>query len=235
MRFHALCGCPGSPASGSRVERPRDVGDAGGGERDRVSRAGGGDRDERKRERLPLAGAKVGGRVRRGREPHRDDDLADGERDERPVLVGRPAVELEQGLLPLAASRANDDGGTAHRERRGEIGRMGGDAVPCLEVVLAMIADLRVAGVAAAQPARPFLAAVVPAARVLAEVAADRPLVAQERRGGEAGRCRNCRVGREELGVGELGERRRRSDPHAVAVRGDPAEPRSLQVDEQRR
>ena len=200
-----------------------------------VSRAGGGDRDERERERLPLAGAEVDGRLRRGREPHRDDDLADGERDERAVVLGRPAVELEQRQLALAVGRAHDDGGAARRERRREVGGVRGDAVPLLEVVLAVVADLGVAGVAAAEPARPLLAAVVPAARVLAEVAAHRALVAQERRGGEAGGRRHGRVRREQLGAGELGERRRRADPHAVAVGRDPAEPGVLQVDEQRR
>ena len=98
-----------------------------------------------------------------------------------------------------------------------------------------MVADLRVAGVAAAEPARPLLAAVVPAARVLAEVAAHRALVAQERRGRQAGRRRNGRVGRDELGAGELGDRRRRTDPNAVSVRRDAAEPGVLQVDEERR
>ena len=71
------------------------------------------------------------------------------------------------------------------------------DAVARLEVVLAVLADLRVARVAAAEPARPLLAAVVPAARVLAEVAADRALVAQERRGRQPGRGRDGGVGRE--------------------------------------
>ena len=42
-----------------RVERARDVRDAGGDERQLVAAAGGGDRDERERERLPLARAEV--------------------------------------------------------------------------------------------------------------------------------------------------------------------------------
>ena len=98
-----------------------------------------------------------------------------------------------------------------------------------------MVADLGVAGVAAAEPARPLLAAVVPAARVLAEVAADRALVAQERRGGEAGGRRDCRVRRRASSSRELGQRRRRADPQTVAVAVDTAEPGVLEVDEQRR
>ena len=98
---------------------------------------------------------------------------------------------------------------------------MGRDAVPLLQVVLAMVTDLGVAGVAAAEPARPLLAAVVPAARVLAEVAAHGSLVAQERRGSEAGGGRYGCVRLDQLRAGELGEGRRRPDPHAVAVGRD--------------
>ena len=89
---------------------------------------------------------------------------------------------------------------------------MGGDAVARLEVVLSVVADLREAGVAAAEPARPLLAAVVPAACVLAEVAADGALVAQERRGGETGRRRDRRVRRASESDGEVGQRRRGAD-----------------------
>ena len=70
---------------------------------------------------------------------------------------------------------------------------------------------------------------------MLAEVAAHRALVAQERRGGEAGRGRDGGVGGGEGGRRELGERRRGADPEAVAVGLDPGEARVLQVDEQRR
>ena len=112
---------------------------------------------------------------------------------------------------------------------------MGGDAVARLEVVLAVLADLGIAGVAAAEPARPLLAAVVPAARVLAEVAADGALVAQERRGGEPGRGRDGRVRRDEstsatsasVVVAPI------RSPSSVGL--DPAEARGLQVDEERR
>ena len=107
------------------------------------------------------------------------------------------------------------------------------DAVARLEVVLAVVADLRVAGVAAAEPAVPLLAAVVPAARVLAEVAADRALVAEERRGGEAGRA--SRPPRTAATSGARRARRAsrsRRSAGAVAVGRDPAEPGVLQVDE---
>ena len=113
---------------------------------------------------------------------------------------------------------------------------MGGDAVARLEVVLAVLADLGVAGVAAAEPARPLLAAVVPAARVLAEVAPDGALVAQQRRGGEAGRGRDGGVRRDELATTRP-PRASSSPPIRIPSPSalDPAEPRGLQVDEERR
>ena len=64
---------------------------------------------------------------------------------------------------------------------------MSRDAIAFLEVVLAVVADLGVAGVAAAEPAVPLDAAVVPAAGVLAEVASDCAGVPEERRGGLLG------------------------------------------------
>ena len=78
------------------------------------------------------------------------------------------------------------------RERRGQIGRVCRDTVAGLQAMLAVITDLGVAGIAATQPALPFLTAVVPAAGVLAEIAADSADVAQERRGCLA-RCRDDR------------------------------------------
>ena len=197
--------------------------------------AGRSDRDERERERLPFSRAEVHRRLGGSREPHRGDELSARQRDEGAVVVGRPAIEVEQRELTLAGERAHDDGRTTRRERGCEVGGMRRDAVALLEVVLAMIADLGVAGVAAAEPARPLLAAVVPAARVLAEVAADRALVAQERRGSEACRGRERRVGRDERFAARVGERRRCADPQAVTVGIDAAEARVLEVDEQRR
>ena len=58
---------------------------------------------------------------------------------------------------------------------------MGRDAIARLEVVLAVVADLREAGIAPSEPAEPFLAAVVPAPGVLQEIPADRADVAEER------------------------------------------------------
>src|SRR5664279_5282710 len=100
---------------------------------------------------------------------------------------------------------------------------------PSLEAVLAVVSDLRVTGVAAAEPARPLLAAVVPAARVLAEIASDGAVIAQERRRSEPGRRRHRRVRLDQLGEGEVGQRHRRADPYALAVRGDLAEPYVLE------
>ena len=217
-----------------RVERAWNVCDAGRDERERVAPAGGRDRDERERERLPFARAEVHRRVGRPRQTHRRDDLAHLQGDERAVRVRGPAVEVEERQLPLAVARPQDDGGAAGRKGRSEVGRVGRDAVARLEVVLAVIADLGEAGVSTTEPAVPLLTTVVPAARVLAEVAAYRSLVAQERGGGETCRGRDGAVGRQEFVTSEIGQRRRGADAETVAVRGDAAKARVLQVDEQR-
>ena len=109
------------------------------------------------------------------------------------------------------------------------------DAVARLQIVLAVVTDLGEAGVASAEPAVPLGAAVIPAAGVLAEVAADRSLVAQRRRRGQPGRGGDGGVGRDCVGRRELCERRRGSDLEAAGCRANPSEPGRLQVDQQRR
>ena len=79
---------PGQRVDG--IELAGDVRDPGCNERELAASAGSGDRDERKRERLPLAGAEIGRGGGWCRQPHRDDDLTDLERDERAVSVGLP-------------------------------------------------------------------------------------------------------------------------------------------------
>ena len=104
VRFHALCGWPGRPASGSAGSSARGMlATPAATSVSSIAPPRSRDRDERERERLPLARAEIDRRVRRRGQPHRDDDLAHLERDERAVLLGRPAVELEQRHLTLAA------------------------------------------------------------------------------------------------------------------------------------
>ena len=91
--------------------------------------------------------------------------------------------------------------------------------------MLAVLPGLREADVAAVQPARE-LEPPVPAARRLAEVAADRPHRAELRRGGL--RARLAQRGGDLRVDLELGERRAGADPRAV----DPARHRVGQVDE---
>ena len=166
----------------------------------------------------------------------RGDELAGLERRRASGCLRSAAGRARAAPARRSPSRErDDDGGAARGERGREIGRVRRDAVAGLEVVLAVVADLGEAGVAAAEPAVPLVAAVVPAAGVLAEVAADRALVAQERRRREAGRGGDGRVGRDELRRrrARRASSSRRSEPAAVG--SDPSEPGVLQVDEQRR
>ena len=161
-----------------RVELVRDVRDT---RRDKARRGAataGRDRDERERERLALAGPQIGGGVGRGREPDARHELARREFVQGAIVLGGAAIEVEQRQLALGVGRAHDDRRAARREGGGEVGRMCRNAVTLLEVVLAMVAELCVAGVPTAEPAGELGRAVVPAAGVLAEVAthgADRP------------------------------------------------------------
>ena len=143
----------------------------------------GGDADEREREGPALAEAQVDGGVGRCREPTAVTISPTSRSSSDRFSLGRPAVQVEQRELALAVAPTARARWRRRPQRRREVGRVRRDAVAGLQVVLAVVADLRVAGVAAAEPAVPLDAAVVPAARVLAEVAADRALVAQERRG----------------------------------------------------
>ena len=65
-----------------RVDRARDVRNAGGHDGDGGAVPGGGDGDERERERQALAGAQVRGGARRRGKPDRCDELPGAERDE---------------------------------------------------------------------------------------------------------------------------------------------------------
>ena len=126
----------------------------------------------------------VGGRGGRGRQPDGRHDLARPEvSSDRSCSsaagTGRPAG----GRAPRRARRRRPRG---RPQGRREVGRVGRDAIAGLQVVLAVVADLGEAGVAAAEPAVPLVPAEVPAARALAEVAADRALV-EDRRGGGGG------------------------------------------------
>src|SRR6185295_2784750 len=113
------------------------------------------DRDERERECGALSQALVRGRVRRGGQTHGDDQLTGPERQERPVVRGRRAVQLEERQLACARRRAELHDPAGRGERRRQVGRVGRDAVAGLEVVPAVVADLRVAGLPAAEPAVP--------------------------------------------------------------------------------
>ena len=79
------------------------------------------------------------------------------------------------------------------QQRAREIRGSDRDAVAGLEAVLAVVADLRVAGVAARQPAGQVGMAEVPAAHVLRQVARDGALIAQLRRGRRAARPATAR------------------------------------------
>ena len=136
---------------------------------------------------------------------------------------------------PARVARSHDGGRAAGGERRGEIGGVRGDAVARFEPVLAVVADLRVARVTPTQPAVPLDSAVVPAARVLADVAADGADVAQERRGRLPSRSRNGCVRSRKRRRCQVGERHGRADQQTVALLDQLAEPGRLQVDEERR
>ncbi len=217
-----------------RVERSGDVGDAGRRKRQGVAAPSRRNRDEREGERLPLPGSEVCRCVGRRREPDCGDDLTSLERDERAVGICRTAVEVEERNLPLSAESLDHDRRVAYGECRSEVGGMRRDTVARLEVVLSVVADLGITRVPATEPACPLLAAVVPAASVLAEVAADGALVAQERRGCKAGGRRDDCVRLHPVVGCEIRKRRRRSDAKTFAVGRDAAEPRALEVDEQR-
>ena len=198
-RFQPVCGLPGRPEAGSAGSSARGMfAIPAATSRTSFPRLRRCDRDEGERERGALAEALVRRGVRRPGKAHRDEELAGAEGEQRPVVLGRAPVQIEERNLARTGRRANLDGCAARGERGREVGRVRRDAVPGLEVVLAMVADLRVAGVPAAQPAVPLLPAVVPAARVLADVPGDGADVADQRRGGE-GRCPgDCGVRRDE-------------------------------------
>ena len=132
------------------------------------------------------------------------------------------------------ASRARDAHARVEREqRRGEIGRRDRDAVARLEAVLAVIADLRVAGVAAGEPARQVGVAEVPAAHVLRQIARDRALIAQLRRRGLPGRLRERGVAPGHARVGrDVGHARRGADDETPARVLDRVAEQPAHVDE---
>ena len=200
FRFQALCGCPGSPASGSAgssargmfatpaatsviVAAPRAAA---------TETSGNENACRSPARRYADASGGAGSRTAATISP------ASSTTSER-LSVGRPAVELEQRQLALAVGRAHDDGCAAGGEGRREVGGVGGDAVARLEVVLAMVADLGISTCRHRRASSPFLSAVVPAARVLAQVAPEGALVAQQRGGRQAGSGRDRRVRRDQL------------------------------------
>src|SRR5262245_28829405 len=107
------------------------------------------------------------------------------------------------------------------------------DAVARLETVLAVVSDLRVARLASAEPAVPFEAPVVPAARVLAEIAADRPDIAQERRGGEGSGARDGGVRLQSRSLRQRCQRDTGTDQDTLSVGVEPVQAGVLQIDEE--
>ena len=206
----ARAGRPGRRARGCSRRRPRRPRPAVRGARRRRDTSG-------ERERLALAEAQEARGASGGA---RQADLAttispcSSVSSER-SLLGRDPVELEQRRA-RARPRAERTDERARRSAASAGARSEGCAEmqsPASEAVLAVVADLRVAGVAAAQPAVPLHAAEVPAARALAEVAADRADVAQQRRGGERRRrVASAAYGASSSEAASVGERRAGAD-----------------------